>query len=330
MRSTSDFRFFCVAVNATLQALQTSISGYFRGKPDIVELVLVNLLARGHLLIEDVPGVGKTTLAYALARALKQEVSRIQFTSDLLPSDILGVSVYEGPEKGFRFHRGPVFADIVLADEINRATPRTQSALLEAMERGKITVDGEVHALSEHFLVVATQNPVDLESTFPLPEAQLDRFALRLTIGYPPPETEMEMMRAHPPRYDEIQPAEQVDWSAIAKLREAVDAVFIEDSLLQYIHQLILSTRNDSRLLVGISPRGASLFCQLLRARSVLADRNFVTPDDLFVLAIPALAHRLISSPLTGEEEPWQLHRRILEEYLDRHPPPHRREESRA
>jgi MoxR-like ATPase len=310
-------------LHASLQPLAAAIGQHFRGSPAILELVLTALLARGHILIEDVPGVGKTTLAYVLAKALRQEVSRIQFTSDLLPSDILGVSIYEGPERGFRFHPGPIFADIVLADEINRAAPRTQSALLEAMERGKVTVEGTTHSLSDRFLVLATQNPVDLESTFPLPEAQLDRFALRISLGYPSEEAERELMRRAPGRYDEMIPAETFDWSLIADLRSRVDEVFLEESLLDYIHRLVRATREDRRLLVGVSPRGASLFCHLLRARAVVAGRDFVAPEDLAFLALPALAHRLISSPLTGAEEPGQLHRTLLREYLGREPLPH-------
>jgi len=312
-----------MADSTPLHALQSTIARHFRGKPEIIELVLTALLARGHILIEDVPGVGKTTLAYVLAKALRQEVSRIQFTSDLLPSDILGVSIFEGADRGFRFHRGPIFADIVLADEINRAAPRTQSALLEAMERGKVTIEGTTHDLSEHFLVLATQNPVDLESTFPLPEAQLDRFALRLSLGYPPAEAELELMRHEPGRYDAMELAETFDWSLIADLRDQVTGIFIEDSLLAYVHRLVLATRADRRLLVGISPRGAALFCQLLRARAVVQGRDFVSPEDIRFLAEPALAHRMISSPLTAAEEPGKLHRQILREFLDREPAPH-------
>ena len=312
-------------MNPRLQGLFDTIARHFHGDAEIIKRVLTALIARGHILIEDVPGVGKTTLAYVLAKALRQEVSRIQFTSDLLPSDILGVSIYEGPEAGFRFHRGPIFADIVLADEINRAAPRTQSALLEAMERGKVTIEGTTHALTDRFLVLATQNPVDLESTFPLPEAQLDRFALRLSLGYPPAAAELEMMREAPARYDEMELAETFDWSLIAALRAEAAEVLIEDSLLQYIHALVVATREDRRLQVGISPRGATVFCHLLRAHAIVAGRDFVTPEDIQLLAAPALAHRLISAPMTVAEDSNQLHRQILEEFLQRHPAPHRR-----
>jgi len=216
---------------------------------------LVCLLAGGHVLIEDVPGVGKTTLAYTLARSVECKFNRIQFTSDILPSDILGVSIYQHDEGRFRFMPGPVFAQIVLADEINCASPKSQSALLEVMERGFVSVDGESHEVDRPFMVIATQNPVDLESTFPLPQSQLDRFLMRLSLGYPDDDSERDMLKAGNLHYD------------------AMEQVFVEESLLDHIHQLVKATRNNPRVEVGISPCGGLAFKQALQAAALVAGR---------------------------------------------------------
>jgi MoxR-like ATPase len=309
-----------------LESVVHAVGEFLRGKDKIIRLVLTALVARGHVLIEDVPGVGKTTLAYGLAKALDQAVSRIQFTSDLLPSDILGVSLYQADRQAFHFVPGPIFADIVLADEVNRASPRTQSALLEAMERGKVTIDGETRDLSRHFFVVATQNPVDHESTFPLPEAQLDRFALRLSIGYPDAATERALMQHGNRRYDELRVAEVTPWERIEEVREKAAGVFLEESLLDYIHGIIGATRKHEKIAVGVSPRGATQFCDLLKVQACLAGRNFVTPEDVQHLAVPALAHRLI---LTDAD--FSLHQaseqgKLIREVLASQSVPHRKD----
>jgi MoxR-like ATPase len=264
-----------------------------KGKDEVIEQVLVCLVAGGHVLIEDLPGVGKTTLAYSLARSIDCEFSRIQFTSDLLPSDVTGVSIYDEKVGEFVFKKGPVFASIVLADEINRATPKTQSALLEVMDRSRVTVDGRAHEVGAPFMVFATQNPVDYEGTFPLPESQMDRFLMRLHMGYPQPGDELEILRSARIAYDAIAV------NAVAARREVMEAqklaqtVFVEDSVLEYILKIVAATRTEAEYKAGISVRGGLALRQAAQARALLLGRDFVLPDDVEQLLVPVLAHRL-------------------------------------
>src|SRR3954464_5125006 len=239
-----------------LDRLRANMRVTIRGKDDVIDQVLVCLVAGGHLLIEDLPGVGKTTLAYSLARSMDCVFSRIQFTSDLLPTDVTGVSIYDTTIKEFVFKPGPVFASVVLADEINRATPKTQSALLEVMDRSKVTVDGEAHSVGVPFMVVATQNPVDYEGTFPLPESQMDRFLMRLQMGYPQPNDEMDILRSARAGYDAIALNPVATRSDILKMQTLAGKVFVEDTVLDYILKIITATRTEAEFKSGASVRG--------------------------------------------------------------------------
>ena len=264
-----------------------------KGKDEVIEQALICLLASGHLLIEDLPGVGKTTLAYALARSLDCTFSRIQFTSDLLPTDVIGVSIYDESVKEFIFKPGPVFANIVLADEINRATPKTQSALLEVMDRSKVTVDGAAHAVGDPFMVVATQNPVDYEGTFSLPESQLDRFLMRLTMGYPQRDDELAILRSARLGYDAIAVNPVVTRAEVLTMQALVGKIFVEDSVLDYLLRLITATRTEGEFKAGVSVRGGLALRVAAQARALLHGRDFVLPADIQFLAGPILAHRL-------------------------------------
>ncbi|WP_420038054.1 AAA family ATPase [Streptomyces sp. cg28] len=268
------------------------------GKSDALELVMLGVLARGHVLIEDLPGLGKTLLARSFATALGLEFRRIQFTPDLLPSDVTGASLYDRRDGGMVFHPGPVFAHLLLADEINRTPPKTQAALLEAMAESQVTVDGATRPLPDPFLVIATANPVEYEGTYSLPEAQLDRFQLRARMGYLTPSEELAMLRARVERaapetvLDTLaSPAEVVAW------RDAVERVEIDDDLLGYAVALVNATRDHPQISIGASPRGGLALVQLARARAVLEQRDFVIPEDLKLLAVPALAHRVSLRP---------------------------------
>ena len=275
-----------------IQKLRQAVEGALEGKPEAVELALVALLARGHLLIEDVPGVGKTTLARALARAVGGELRRIQFTSDLLPSDVIGVSIFDQREGEFKFRHGPIFGNVLLADEINRASPRTQSALLEAMNESQVSADGQTHPLPDPFFVIATQNPQDFAGTFPLPESQLDRFLLRLRIGYPPPQVEMRLLLEG--NADTARDVPTVlDPAKLVTLQLQVDRVTIETSLLSYTHALVQATRNAPVLSLGTSTRGAMALARAARARALVRGRTYCIPDDIHALAVPVLAHRV-------------------------------------
>jgi len=291
-----------------IQRLQAGIETVVRGKPDAVKLALVCLLAEGHLLIEDVPGVGKTTLAHAIARAFDCSFRRIQFTSDLLPSDILGVSVFNRSGSAFEFRRGPIFANFVLADEINRTTPKTQSALLEAMSEGKVSVDDQTHALPRPFMVVATQNPVEHHGTYPLPESQLDRFLLRIRMGYPEPGAEKEILRRnnHVPAVGKMQTIFAAE--DILTAQEAAAQVRVEESLLDYILAIVEATRRSEFLLIGVSPRGSLSLHRAAQALAYYEGRDYCIPDDIKRLVLPVLAHRVIvssrySSPHKRSEE---------------------------
>ncbi len=274
----------------------TAVESVIEGKAEAVRLALTVLLAEGHVLIEDVPGVGKTMLAKALARSTDGSVRRIQFTPDLLPSDITGVSAYNQERREFEFKPGPVFANIVVGDEINRASPKTQSALLECMEERQVTVDGTTYPLAPPFMVIATQNPIEMEGTYPLPEAQRDRFTARISMGYPSAESELAMLDAH----GSSSPLEALEPVARAEdMREliaAVRKVHVADALKQYVIKLVTATRSTPELRLGASPRATLHLLRASRARAALDGRDFVIPDDVQALALPVLAHRLLPS----------------------------------
>ena len=280
----------------TTTQIRTAVESVIEGKPDVVEMVLTVLLAEGHLLIEDVPGVGKTMLAKALARALDCTVKRVQFTPDLLPSDLTGVSVYDQERREFEFKPGSVFANLVVGDEINRASPKTQSALLECMEERQVTVDGVTHQLDSPFMVVATQNPVEMEGTYPLPEAQRDRFMVRLSMGYPGEKAELAMLGTHAAAspLDDLEPV--ADARAIVKLVETVRSVHLSEQVSRYAVDLVAATRTSPDLRLGASPRATLQLVRAARAQAALDGRAYVLPDDVQRLAVPVLAHRLLPS----------------------------------
>ncbi len=273
--------------------LETALRSVIRGNDDVVRLALVSLFARGHLLLEGVPGVGKTTLGHALARALDCSFHRVQFTSDLLPSDVLGVSVYSARDQQFEFKRGPIFANVLLADEINRTTPKTQSALLEAMSEGQVTVDGHSHDLPKPFLVIATQNPVEHHGTYPLPESQLDRFLMRVEMGYPAADAEREILRstAGASQLDNLRPV--LTGAEVSEMQLAVTRVRVDESLVTYALEIVCRTRESKELSLGVSPRGSQALYRAAQAMAFLAGRNFCTPEDFKPLAVPVFAHRV-------------------------------------
>lgn len=282
-----------VAAEQALTRLRSSMRAIIKGKDAIIDQVITALLAGGHVLIEDMPGVGKTTLAYALARSIDCDFSRIQFTSDLLPGDVTGVAIYDENEKRFVFKPGPVFAHVVLTDEINRATPKTQSALLEVMDRARVTVDGVSHAIDAPFMVFATQNPLDYEGTFPLPESQMDRFLMRLHMGYPETADELAILRTARRNYDAIELEPVVTRAEIAHLQTMAGQVFIEDTVLDYILKLVTATRTEAEFKGGISVRGGLALRAAAQARALLLGRDFVMPDDVSELVVSVFAHRL-------------------------------------
>lgn len=286
---------------ATISKLRATVNATLLGKPQVVDRALVALLARGHILIEDVPGVGKTLLARALARSLDCAFSRIQFTPDLLPADIVGSSVYDQSQGAFHFKAGPLFANVVLADEINRTSPRTQSALLEAMNDGQVSVDGTTHPLPKPFLVIATQNPFEYEGTFSLPESQLDRFLMRLTIGYPPRDEERRLLAAQ--REPEPKPAPPaLTLSEVGRIQESTQRVAVADPVTNYLLDIVHATRQHADLAVGASTRGALMLHRAAQAWALLQGRAYVVPDDVKAMAIPVLAHRVLGRGVAGTD----------------------------
>jgi MoxR-like ATPase len=274
--------------------LQQSIARVIKGKDEAIELALIALFAGGHLLIEDVPGVGKTTLAQALARSFHCSFQRIQFTSDLLPSDVTGISIYDQVRQEFEFKPGPIFANIVLADEINRTTPKTQSALLEAMNEAQVTVDNRTHALPQPFLVMATQNPIEHHGTYPLPESQLDRFLLRIRMGYPSRASEKEILRNHTGAAPLDGVRAVMEAADVLALRDAVRRVRVEDSLLEYALEIVERTRQTDQLTLGVSPRGSLMLQRAAQSRAFVQGRDFCIPDDFKQLLLPVFAHRIV------------------------------------
>ncbi|GAA3172755.1 MULTISPECIES: AAA family ATPase [Streptomyces] len=292
--TTYDERASLVDVTTTAERVQRSVEGVIEGKPEVVRLALTVLLAEGHLLIEDVPGVGKTMLAKALARSLDCSVRRIQFTPDLLPSDITGVGVFDQQSKEFEFKPGAIFAQFVIGDEINRASPKTQSALLESMEERQVTMDGRTYELPSPFMVVATQNPVEMEGTYPLPEAQRDRFMARVSVGYPSPAAELRMLDAHGAAspLEGLRPVARAQ--DVVRLTEAVRAVHVAEAVRRYAVELVAATRAHPDLRLGASPRATLHLVRAAKAAAALAGREYVLPDDVQALAVPVLAHRLL------------------------------------
>ena len=297
---------------ARLAAAIEQVNAVLLGKPHAVRLAHACLLAGGHLLIEDLPGMGKTTLAHALASTLGLGFQRIQFTSDLLPSDIIGVSVYEREKNAFAFHPGPVFTQVLMADEINRATPKTQSALLEAMAEQQVTVDGVTHALPRPFFVIATQNPVDLAGTFPLPDSQLNRFLLRIGLGYPDPAAERAMLVSADRREMLATLAPQLDSAAVLALRDAVEHVQASPALVHYVQALLAATRRHARIRVGLSPRAGLALLRAARAWALIDGRAYAVPEDVQAVFDPVAAHRLVpAEESAGTRE--RLAREVLE-----------------
>jgi MoxR-like ATPase len=291
------------------------------GKRDVLELVLLGVLADGHVLIEDFPGLAKTLIARSFAQVTSMRFTRVQFTPDLMPGDVTGSSVFDQRSSEFEFRPGPIFTNVLLADEINRAPPKTQAALLEAMQERQVTIEGTTHVLERPFLVLATQNPIEYEGTYPLPEAQLDRFLLRLRVGYPSRDDEWRILERRLARGDdEVELSALVDRATLVQMQATVEDVHVADSLGRYMVELVAATRSNQRLQVGASPRGALALLKLARCRAALRGRDFATPDDVKRVAAPALAHRLTLKPelwvqrISGEE--------IVQETLEQVPTP--------
>ena len=281
------------------------------GKKPLLEMVTCAILATGHILFEDFPGLGKTLTARSFAAALGLDFKRIQFTPDLLPGDITGGYILNRGENKFELRKGPIFTNLILADEINRASPKTQSALLEAMQESRVTLDGETHTLPDPFLVLATQNPIEYEGTFPLPEAQLDRFMIKLTVGYPSLDEEKEILqRRHQRQIDEVTLLPISAAADVLAMRQIVEKIYVDGDLEMYIAQIVHETRIDRRVAVGASPRASLAFLKLAKARAALAGRNYILPDDIKIFAIPVLSHRLIMQP-----EYW-MGRRVAEDVI--------------
>ncbi len=310
-----------VEVEARCRAVLDALSQVIVGKDDVLRRLLAGILANGHILIEDYPGLAKTLIARLLGEAVDLSFKRIQFTPDLLPGDITGSFLYDQREARFEFRRGPIFTQLLLADEINRATPKTQSALLEAMQEGQVTVEGESYPLDTPFLVIATQNPIDLEGTYALPEAQLDRFIMRIGVGYPGRDEEREILsRRRARRTEEAHVPSIVSRDELLEMQAALEDVHVDASIERYIVEIARATREDPRVALGASPRGSLALLRLARAEAALRQSDFVTPDDVKAMAVPALAHRLVLRP-----ELWisrLVPGDIVEEILNRVPTP--------
>ncbi|HEX9351427.1 MAG TPA: MoxR family ATPase, partial [Gaiellaceae bacterium] len=303
------------------ERILTEVERAVVGKREALELVLLGMLADGHVLIEDFPGLAKTLIARSFARVTNLDFARIQFTPDLMPADVTGSSIYNQQQGDFEFRPGPIFANILLGDEINRAPPKTQAALLEAMQERQVTIEGLTHVLEPPFLVLATQNPIEYEGTYPLPEAQLDRFVLRMGVGYPSRDDEWEMLDRRQERsQEEVELVQVVDRATLLEMQQTVEQVHIEESLGYYIVDLVVATRSAPGVQVGASPRGSLALLKLSRCRAALSGRDYVTPDDVKAIAVPALAHRLALKP-----ELWVERLRsddIVRELLDEVPTP--------
>ncbi len=306
------------AVSHRAARLENALRKVIRGKDDIIRLAVVSLIARGHLLIEGVPGVGKTTLGQALARALDCTFQRVQFTSDMLPSDVLGISIYSAVEQQFEFKRGPVFTNVLLADEINRTTPKTQSALLEAMNESQVTVDAHSYPLPQPFLVIATQNPVEHHGTYPLPESQLDRFLMRVRMGYPDVSAEREILRseAGTTQLENMKPV--LTGVDVLEMQHAVTQVRVDESLVSYALSIVRKTRESEQFSLGVSPRGSQMLYRAAQAMAFLDGRTFCTPEDFKPLVVPVFAHRVVvngiySSTLKKSEQAEQVIKEIVD-----------------
>ncbi|HHY61799.1 MAG: MoxR family ATPase [Bacillota bacterium] len=310
-----------IQASAKCHEIISSVSAVIVGKDDELQFVLMSMIADGHLLLEDVPGVAKTLTAQCFAQALGLNFKRIQFVPDLLPGDITGSAIYDARREDFKFKPGPIFANLILADEVNRGTPKTQSALLEAMQERQVTVEGQSYVLDPPFLVIATQNPLEFEGTYPLPEAQIDRFIARLRLGYPSPEAEREILsRRQDRRTDRAVAHQAIEKSEFLQIQNAVEHVYVSAEIQDYIVSITTETRNDRRVQLGASPRGSLALFKLARARALMYERDYVVPDDVKAVAVPALAHRILLRPelwaerITGES--------IVEDALDRVPVP--------
>lgn len=306
------------SVQTRASQLEAALKTIIRGKDEVVRMAIVCVLARGHLLIEGVPGVGKTTLGHALARAIDCTFNRVQFTSDMLPSDVLGISIYSSLEQKFEFKQGPVFTNVLLADEINRTTPKTQSALLESMSECQVTVDGQSHALPQPFLVIATQNPVEHHGTYPLPESQMDRFLMRVKMGYPEAASEREILRATAgaARLDDLRSV--LTGADVLSMQNEVETIRVDDSLVDYALSIVKKTRDSEYFSLGVSPRGSLMLYRAAQALAYLEGRSFCSPGDFKRLAIPVLSHRIVvdarySSTLKKTEQADQLMQEVVE-----------------
>jgi MoxR-like ATPase len=285
--------------NPRLTPLKENLQSVIYGKGDCIDVMIVALLAGGSVLIEDVPGVGKTTLAKALAKSLDAKFHRIQFTPDLLPADILGSSIYNPVSGEFRFEAGPIFCNILLADEINRASPRTQSALLEAMNESQVTIDGQRRPLSQPFLVIATENPIEFHGTYPLPEAQLDRFLVRLSLGYPAADVEVDILKSHARTHPLERIGPVLDLEQVRRVQEEVTNIHVDESILEYIVEIVHATRHDNRVQLGISTRGSLMLSRAAQAHAYFESRDYVIPDDVLWCAPHVLPHRVILTSKT-------------------------------
>ena len=283
-----------------IQRLKDNIGSVIVGKPEVIEQAIITLIAKGHLLIEDVPGVGKSSLAYCLAHSVNLDFRRIQFTNDILPSDIVGVSIYDQKEGAFHFNKGPIFAHLVLADEINRSSPRTQSALLEAMNEKQVTVDNQTYDLDDPFMVIATQNPIESHGAHPLPESQLDRFMMYISMGYPGPDDERKLLTEASPIQNIRNIKAVLDKNDVLELQRKAEAVTIEPILTDYILNVVTATRESSHLALGVSPRGGIILQQAARARALVHGRDYCIPDDIKQLVLPVLCHRVIPESRHG------------------------------